>query len=799
MAAPIKTDIIYYCTDSDFELEFNLGGCCNMRLLSDRPKTKGEFLKSLGRAVGRSQIIFVLGSLDGENAVIDDLCAAINFSVTLRDLSVFGIKTAVSLPEKSIPLVTTDGVFGGCVIECGPQSIVVLTDDRNLRRNIMRELVHEYVRDFERNSLKTVKRQHKISNTGTVITNAPDIDSSYRYIPEKAEEKPNFSTLEKEFAEDENKKPRKGIKRFLTILFILLFIFVGIATYVIFVEPVVIDNIYDEYRQMYGETNPLGEDGIIDSMQKLYSFNSDTVGFLSLDGADIVYPIVSDSQQPENYYQKHLYNGWFSYLYGTPYTVNDIKSTRYHRNVLIFGKDTRDRVMFSGLSDITTLSGYHNSPTLHFDTLYSAGVYKIFAAFECEEETAPSMFKTEFWDDNEFMEYITLLRNKSAINTTVDVGAGDEIVTLVAYGSEKVTIVVARRVRNDESSLVDTQNATENLGNPIIPEVAVRDTKSAVTVADENISFKNFAKNYEQGKPLNAQEVLDYTSRYSITSSEDGEQPDSTATDYSNEIITVTDADTGERVTGAALDIICRIVEAEIGSSSHPEAIKAQTVATYGWLISNGAWDDGAPLVSLKTAGNTVLTAVKSVIGLKPYIDGNVAQTLYFPCSAGYTSDAQTVFGVELNYGFADSSFDRNCKDFISYQTYSANDIKNWVYETTGIDLSAVSDKNRWINAVYDKNGVYVSYVWFGNNSSFYSGRFVREKLLANERTHGNTLDSTAFKVTYQPKSDTFVFETRGKGHGVGMSQYGANALANSGKTYEEILSHYFENITIDY
>ena len=46
--------------------------------------------------------------------------------------------------------------------------------------------------------------------------------------------------------------------------------------------------------------------------------------------------------------------------------------------------------------------------------------------------------------------------------------------------------------------------------------------------------------------------------------------------------------------------------------------------------------------------------------------------------------------------------------------------------------------------------------------------------------------------------ADTFVFEGTGSGHGVGMSQYGAHGMAQKGYTYEEILKHYYTDITIE-
>ena len=56
-------------------------------------------------------------------------------------------------------------------------------------------------------------------------------------------------------------------------------------------------------------------------------------------------------------------------------------------------------------------------------------------------------------------------------------------------------------------------------------------------------------------------------------------------------------------------------------------------------------------------------------------------------------------------------------------------------------------------------------------------------------------LKSTCFEVKY--RSGKFVFTTYGYGHGVGMSQFGANGMAAEGYTYKEILEHYYPGTTI--
>lgn len=68
-------------------------------------------------------------------------------------------------------------------------------------------------------------------------------------------------------------------------------------------------------------------------------------------------------------------------------------------------------------------------------------------------------------------------------------------------------------------------------------------------------------------------------------------------------------------------------------------------------------------------------------------------------------------------------------------------------------------------------------------------------RLAVNRRLQDEPLKSTWFDA--RREGDTYVFEGRGFGHGVGLSQWGAHAMATQGKSYEEILTFYYEDVTI--
>jgi len=147
MIENLKTDIIYFNTDTDFELEFNLCGCCRMRLLTEKVNTRNEFAKSLSRAVSRSKIIIACGTLFGEKNLIETVSLITDIGMEALDNTKYGIKSdgEIKILNGSTPLINSNGIFGGCIIEKNLQTIILLTESKSIRKTIMSELIHTYV------------------------------------------------------------------------------------------------------------------------------------------------------------------------------------------------------------------------------------------------------------------------------------------------------------------------------------------------------------------------------------------------------------------------------------------------------------------------------------------------------------------------------------------------------------------------------------------------------------------------------------------------------------------------------
>lgn len=151
----------------------------------------------------------------------------------------------------------------------------------------------------------------------------------------------------------------------------------------------------------------------------------------------------------------------------------------------------------------------------------------------------------------------------------------------------------------------------------------------------------------------------------------------------------------------------------------------------------------------------------------------------FFSMSNGYTENAEDYWGNDLPYlKKVESKWEENHPNFVEQVVFTkaelnqALDLKIAENETPNIKMKR-TDSERVDELVVDKET--------------YTGKEVREKL---------NLRSNDF--TIQQKNDHFIFTTKGFGHGVGMSQYGANGMALDGSTYEEILHYYYQNIAIE-
>lgn len=247
--------------------------------------------------------------------------------------------------------------------------------------------------------------------------------------------------------------------------------------------------------------------------------------------------------------------------------------------------------------------------------------------------------------------------------------------------------------------------------------------------------------------------------------------------------------------------LVC-VLLAEMPASFEENALKAQAVAarTYALKISlsGNKHSQGAVCTQYSccqsfctpeeyrlSGGNQeaiekMRSAVKKTDNLVLTYNNQLIDATYFSCSGGRTEAAVTVWGQEIAYlQSVDSPGEEKAAHFIDTVSFSASEFA----EKIGFTLQGPPET--WIGNTTYTGGGGVDTIQIGGNG--FTGSEIRKLL---------NLRSTAFIIS--AVGDTVTVTTKGFGHRVGMSQYGAEAMAVQGKDYREILAHYYPGSTLE-
>lgn len=243
-------------------------------------------------------------------------------------------------------------------------------------------------------------------------------------------------------------------------------------------------------------------------------------------------------------------------------------------------------------------------------------------------------------------------------------------------------------------------------------------------------------------------------------------------------------------------DYIIGVVAGEMPASFNEEALKAQAIVSRTYAMYKIKNFDNAYDVETTTDDQVynsvtemkekwksdfdlyydkIKKAVFSTKNLVMKINGDVFKSYYFAMSNGYTEDSKMVFG-ESTINSVSSPWDNESVNKFKVDTqFTTNEIKDKLNITSNdLNISIISrDKTNRVEKI-------------SINGKIYTGVEFR---------HALTLRSTDFEIT--KNNDNYIITTKGYGHGVGMSQYGANGMANENYKYDEILKYYYQNIEI--
>lgn len=270
--------------------------------------------------------------------------------------------------------------------------------------------------------------------------------------------------------------------------------------------------------------------------------------------------------------------------------------------------------------------------------------------------------------------------------------------------------------------------------------------------------------------------------------------------------------ESGKVVTLTEKAYIVGAVCAEMPPLYHEEALKAQAAACYTYAYKMRAQQRSAPDSALKGADisdqsdshqaylpaetlkkkwgdnydryiSRVESAVDEVLGNVICYEGEPITAAFHAICAGQTESAKVMWGKDISYlQPVVSTGDKLSPDYSSSLILTQDQFKAKAAALEGAVLEG--DATKWVGSAKTSDSKTVTAIQIGGKE--YAGDKVRSAF---------GLRSACFTLIY--KDGSFIFNVSGYGHGVGMSQYGADYMARQGSSWKEILLHYYKGVEI--
>lgn len=340
---------------------------------------------------------------------------------------------------------------------------------------------------------------------------------------------------------------------------------------------------------------------------------------------------------------------------------------------------------------------------------------------------------------------------------------------------------------SDEEASKEEENAEKDSGS----QTSGAAQTSAGSVAASSVNASTSGSSNSGGSSSSSNNNSNNSGSSSTSNNSGASQPQT-----SNERMVNVKLSSGQVVSLTLEDYVTGVVASEMPASFNTEALKAQAVAARTYALKRTA--NGATLsattadqiykttselqamwgASYSTYYSKVKSAVEATKGQYMTYGGNYIEALYFSTSNGRTENAENVWKDAYPYLVSvESPWDVGIPSYSGSKTVAMSTIS----EKLGVTLTSSSQ----IQILERTQGNRVKKVSICGKE--YTGVQIRTIF---------GLRSADFDVS--ASGDNIVFTTRGYGHGVGMSQYGAHLMAKAGYSYRQILTHYYTGVQIN-
>ncbi len=335
-------------------------------------------------------------------------------------------------------------------------------------------------------------------------------------ISETEERESKFMKFLRSFLPWKGDKIGEVLRKLLFTLSFIALIVCSIYMVMYFHEGSTQNAVIEQTREIYDKYNVEKNDaGRYVSFEELLKQNPDTAAWITIPNTQVDNPVVICGNN--DYYLNHNFLKQKS-RYGALYfdSSSKISADEISQNLVIYGHEMRDGSMFGTLKRYKNVNFYKENPVFSMRTLYTNEKYKIFAVMitnASPEQDNGYVFEyryPEFSSQEQFLEWIDAVKERSIINTGIDIQENDKIVTLSTCTSEFENarlVIMARMIREGENSTIEQSAVSvnpyphypqayydkKNLNNPYAD--ANSDTSSTDTSSEESSSQDSSSSN----------------------------------------------------------------------------------------------------------------------------------------------------------------------------------------------------------------------------------------------------------------------------------------------------------------
>lgn len=269
----------------------------------------------------------------------------------------------------------------------------------------------------------------------------------------------------------ETKQNKQIFRKILMVIFLCIFLIsLGMLIDKLIIKPYNQDKTIQKAQEIYNQ-----EDSQEEIFKRMREINPDIKGWIKIPNTRVDHPVLEPPNSDPSYYLYRNYEKNYT-DYGSIFVDATYGITEDLRNTIMHGHHMNDGRMFGDILKYSDLEFYKSSPIITYNNIYGLGEWKIISIFKTN--TNPSQgelfnyLRLTFANDSDFLNFVYDVKKRSLLNTPVDIKANDQLITLSTCSYEFKdfrTVIVARKVRDGESTEVDVNKASVN-PNPLYPD-----------------------------------------------------------------------------------------------------------------------------------------------------------------------------------------------------------------------------------------------------------------------------------------------------------------------------------------